>query len=178
MEDENKDDKDNKDMNDIYLFKESEQYVNLLQENLTRMANNSANCKNWLMGIIGGSLALCISNNTSSEQIDIVIYVLIAISIMFYFLDGFYLGLERRFKDAEKLFVERSKAKDENDVRLLLMSFSQTLKIKERKPDVCSEFLENKIVQLKAALKGMTSISTICFYMPIIILLIILTYYL
>ena len=57
MEDENK---DKKDMENIYLFKESEQYVNLLQENLNRMAGNSANCKNWLMGIIGGSLAFCL----------------------------------------------------------------------------------------------------------------------
>lgn len=171
MEDENK---DKKDMENIYLFKESDQYVNLLQENLNRMAGNSANCKNWLMGIIGGSLALCLSNNISSEKICIVVYILIAISIMFYFLDGFYLGLERRFKEAEKLFIARTKAKDENDVRLLLMSFSPTLEVKECKPDACSNFFEHKKVQILAALDGMTSISTICFYVPIIILLFIL----
>ena len=174
MEDENK---DKKDMENIYLFKESEQYVNLLQENLNRMAGNSANCKNWLMGIIGGSLALCLSNNINSEKICIVIYILIAISAMFYFLDGFYLGLERRFKEAEKLFIERTKAEDKNDVRLLLMSFSKTLEVKERKPDACSNFFEHKKVQLLAALEGMTSISTICFYVPIIILLFILVRY-
>ena len=173
MENENQ----NTNMAKIYLYEECEQYVELLQRNIDRMAGNSANCKNWLMGIIGGSLALCLSNNINSEKICIVIDILIVISIMFYFLDGFYLGLERRFKDAEKLFIERSKAKNENDVRLLLMSFSQTLEVKERKPDACSDFLENKKVQLKAALDGMTSISTLCFYVPIIILLFIFARY-
>ena len=96
---------------------------------------------------------------------------------MFYFLDGFYLGLERRFKEAEKLFIERTKAEDKNDVRLLLMSFSKTLEVKERKPDACSNFFGHKKVQLLAALDGMTSISTICFYVPIIILLFILVHY-
>ena len=43
---------------EIYPFKECEQYVELLQRNIDRMANNSANCKNWLIAIIAGALTV------------------------------------------------------------------------------------------------------------------------
>lgn len=37
------------------------QYISLLQENINRMASNSANCKTWLVTILAALLAIQIS---------------------------------------------------------------------------------------------------------------------
>ena len=58
-------------MESFYPFQEAEQYVNLLQENISRMANNSASCKNWLVGIIGGAIAVVFAKD--KEELAAVI---------------------------------------------------------------------------------------------------------
>lgn len=42
----------NKIMTELFTYKESEQYINLLQENINRMSSNSSNCKNWMLTIV------------------------------------------------------------------------------------------------------------------------------
>ena len=162
----------------IYLFEECEQYVELLQRNIDRMAGNSASFKNWLVATIGGSLAICFSNNVPSEKIKILILVLIIITLLFYVLDSYYLGIERRMKNAEKLFVAKCKANNEADVRILLMSFSQTLEIQERTPDSCDDLRRRMKEQLKGTWKAMRSFSTFWFYIPMLVILFILKYFL
>ncbi len=163
---------------EIYPFKECEQYVELLQRNIDRMASNSASFKNWLVATIGGSLAICFSNNVPPEKIKILILVLIIITLLFYVLDSYYLGIERKMKNAENLFIAKCKAKSEQDVRLLLMSFSQTLEIPERTPDSCEDLRRRKREQLKGTIKAMSSFSTLWFYIPILVILIVLKYFL
>ena len=87
-------------MENIYPFKEAEQYVSLLQENITRMANNSANCKNWLVAVIAGALAISFSKD-NVDYAPYVIVLLMCLTLVFYFLDCLYLGLERRMIEAE-----------------------------------------------------------------------------
>lgn len=76
-------------------------YISLLQDNINRMASNSSNCKTWLITLIAAIFAI------SASKGDIVTYIWMAyIPItLFYFLDCFYLGAERRFRRIERRFV-------------------------------------------------------------------------
>lgn len=165
-------------MKEIYPFKECEQYVELLQRNIDRMAGNSSSFKNWLVATVGGSLAICFTKEVPSDKIESLIIVLIVITILFYILDSFYLGIERRMKNAEKLFIEKCKENNESDVKLLLMSFSPTLVIREKSPDSCAELGYGITMKVRNTIKAMGSFSTLLFYPPIIIILLVLNYYL
>ncbi|MBO6074104.1 MAG: hypothetical protein J6P74_03075 [Paludibacteraceae bacterium] len=164
--------------NKIYPFEECEQYVELLQRNIDRMAGNSASFKNWLIATIAGSLAICFSKDINTETIKILISVLEIITILFYVLDSYYLGIERRMKNAEKLFIAKCKAGETKDVKLLLMSFSQTLEIPEKTPDSCDDMKRRLKEQIKGTLKAMRSLSTLLFYIPMLVILVALKYYL
>lgn len=154
-------------MKELFPFKEAEQYVNLLQENITRMASNSANCKNWLVGIIGGALAIVFASDATTCQICMMLTVLKVFTVLLFLLDCFYLGLERRFKDAEKLFIKKCKENNENDVKILLMSFSKSLVIDEKSPDGCKIQFKKVGLQIKDTFCAMFSLSTTPFYIVI-----------
>lgn len=92
------------DMKELFPYKECEQYINLLQENITRMANNSANCKNWLIAILAGICAL------GWNQISGYTFLLLLIPIaLFCFLDCLYLGMERVYINKENTFIDNCK---------------------------------------------------------------------
>ncbi len=152
-------------MENLFQYRESEQYINLLQENITRMANNSANCKNWLVAIIAGSLAISFSND-STNLVSQVLYFLKWITGLFFFLDCLYLGIERDFIKMEKVFVNLCKSQKSNieDVKKMLMSFSATINIEEKVTDGCQIKLRKLMKQLKGALCAMFSWSTTPFY--------------
>jgi len=108
-------------MKDIFPFTECQQYVDLLQQNITRMATNSANCKGWLIAVLTGALAI----SKAEVNIDPTSFMIIAL-IVFTFLDSFYLGQERRLRKAEKALVSKCKEqKDgwETDVKNMLFTF-------------------------------------------------------
>ena len=76
-------------------------YISLLQDNINRMATNSSNCKAWLITLIAAIFAI------SASEGDIVTYIWMAYipTFLFFFLDCFYLGVERRLRRIEKRFV-------------------------------------------------------------------------
>lgn len=76
------------------------QYLQMMQSNIERMANNSANCKTWLVTIVSGFLA--IGCNVSALNGWILISLLPI--ILFWYLDGYYLSLERGLRNREKDF--------------------------------------------------------------------------
>lgn len=83
-------------------FNETHQhYISLLQDNINRMASNSSNCKTWLITLISAIFAI------SASKGDFVTYIWMAYipTALFYFLDCFYLGVERRFRRIESRFV-------------------------------------------------------------------------
>ena len=82
--------------NDTYLH-----YISLLQDNINRMASNSSNCKTWLITLIAAIFAV------SASKGDIVTYIWMAYipTGLFFFLDCFYLGIERRFRRIERRFI-------------------------------------------------------------------------
>ena len=76
-------------------------YISLLQDNINRMASNCSNCKTWLITLIAAFFAI------SASKGDIVTYIWMAYipTALFFFLDCFYLGVERRFRRIESRFV-------------------------------------------------------------------------
>lgn len=161
-----------KEIKTIYPYKECEQYVNLLQENITRMANNSANCKNWLVAIIAGVLAVVFTKD-GGDYLEEILCLLKWITGLFFFLDCLYLGIERDFIKAERVFIRRCKAKniDEDDLKLLLLSFSDSIEKLEESPDVCSNKMRKLWKQLKNAFFAMFSWSTTPFYGTMLVVL-------
>lgn len=151
-------------MKEMFKYKESEQYIYLLQENITRMATNSANCKNWLIGIVGGALAIVFSSDATADQTNMMLCILKLFTVLMFLLDCFYLGIERRFKKAEELFVRKCKEGNEYDEQILLMSFSKSLTIEEKFADGCKGQLKKVKSQLKGTICGMCSLSTTPFY--------------
>lgn len=76
-------------------------YISLLQENITRMASNSANCKTWLVTLLA---AICAITDSKGDVVKFIRMAYI-LTFLFYFLDCFYLGIERRLRRVEKRFI-------------------------------------------------------------------------
>lgn len=161
-------------MEEIYPYKEGEQYVNLLQENITRMSNNSANCKNLLVAIIAGALAVTYTKE-SAISISSMLLLLKWVTGIFFFLDCLYLGIEREMIKAEKAFIKACKAKTPNnnndDAKKYLMSFSKTIDIENKTPDECCIKIRQLKTQLMGAFCALFSWSTTPFYVVIFIAL-------
>ena len=68
-------------------------HLEFIQSTITRMNQNSFQIKGWMITLVSALLALY----ASSEK---VVYILIAIvpTIVFWFLDAYYLQQERRFR--------------------------------------------------------------------------------
>lgn len=128
-------------------------YISLLQENINRMASNSANCKTWLVTILAALLAIQIS----IEELRGILWIAIIPTILFYFLDSFYLGIERRFIQIEGKFVKAKK--NEGDVDSLIYDFNT------------KAVSSDKI----ATWKAMGSTSTWPFYLTIIAIIVVIS---
>ena len=65
-------------------------YLQMMQDNITRMAINSTNCKSWM-----------------------VIWIAIIPVIIFWYLDSYYLEMERKMRNRELDFIIKAKGKDD-----------------------------------------------------------------
>lgn len=84
-------------------------YISLLQENINRMATNSANCKTWLVTILAALMAIQIT----LQELQGLLWVGLLPNILFFVLDCYYLGLERRFIKIEENFVAKEQNGDD-----------------------------------------------------------------
>ncbi len=130
-------------------------YIGLLQTNINRMAANSANCKTWLIGIITALTAM----QFVSEKKPFIFLAAIIPLLIFYFLDSFYLGLEKRFILLEKKFIGLLKSNMDFDKDIYVLS------------------PRNMGSDLKYTWKGMKSYSTWPFYFALLIIVIALYWY-
>lgn len=133
------------------------EHVKMMQDIIVRLANNSKQCKQWCIALVTAILAYATKENAA--------YTLSYIPIcLFYFLDSYYLSLERKMRNSESDFlwdVENGKDIDEK------------LFLRGKVPvDWATEFCEmiphsfNKILStIKAAL----SLSTFPFYVILIV---------
>ncbi|MBQ3544998.1 MAG: hypothetical protein IJA34_08455 [Lachnospiraceae bacterium] len=76
------------------------------------MASNSANCKTWLIAIIA-AITTCLYN---SENISNIYWIMFIPTMLFYILDCYYLGLERRFIKIENIFIEQLRKGQDGDL--------------------------------------------------------------
>lgn len=69
--------------------------IDLIQNSITRMAQNSFLIKGWYITIIVAMLAIVSSNNSMGYLITSIV----AITSVFWFLDSFYLMTERKYRN-------------------------------------------------------------------------------
>jgi hypothetical protein len=77
-------------------------HLNILQGVITRMATNSANCKTWCITLVSALIVLIADKGKTNLTPIALIPVL-----LFCFLDAYYLGQERAFREAYNEFVQR-----------------------------------------------------------------------
>lgn len=82
------------------------QYLQMMQDNITRMASNSANCKAWVVTLVAGLLAIGAGINQLKGWLALTIIPILA----FWYLDTFYLHLERGMRNRQKDFLNKAKA--------------------------------------------------------------------
>lgn len=76
-------------------------HINMLQDVIKRMAQNSTNCKSWAIPMVSAILMLALDK----EKIPAAsAYMPLGI---FYLLDCYYLGLERKFRDRQRDFIKK-----------------------------------------------------------------------
>lgn len=124
-------------------------FISYLEGIINRMASNSANCKNWLLAIIAGCMAMQPTMQAVVDKIWLA-YPLVA---LFCILDSYYLGCEKYYRQIVSDFVKEVRKDDERYV-------SHLYKFKER--SVCDD--------VDAVLSGLTSIATWPFYGTIFVI--------
>jgi len=82
-------------------------YINLLQGIINRLAANSASCKNWCITLVSAFIVLAIDKG----RLEAINLSLLPI-LVFYFLDSYYLSLERDIIQLQNKFVINKKAED------------------------------------------------------------------
>lgn len=77
-------------------------YLTILQGVINRMAANSAACKTWAVGLVSAILVVASGKNEASLASVSLIPI-----VLFFFLDAYYLGLERLFRTNYNAFVTK-----------------------------------------------------------------------
>ena len=80
----------------------SQNYINILQSTISRMASNSASNKTWCITLVSAILVLTVDKK-SSNYIWIAMFPI----LVFLLLDAYYLGLERRFRVLYSDFIQK-----------------------------------------------------------------------
>ncbi len=77
-------------------------YLTILQGVITRMASNSASAKSWCVALVSAIVVIIADKGNPA-------YVWIALVpiVLFCFLDAYYLGLERLFRDVYNGFIRK-----------------------------------------------------------------------
>lgn len=78
-------------------------FISYLEGVINRMASNSTNCKNWLLAIFAGCMAMQPSLQAAIDKIWLT-YPLVG---LFCLLDSYYLGCEKYFRDIMSNFVKK-----------------------------------------------------------------------
>lgn len=138
------------------------QYLQMMQSNIERMASNSANCKTWLTTIVAGFLAIGCNVTALNGWILITLVPI----IMFWYLDGYYLSLERGFRNREKDFLNKVNSEGD-DYKKALYNFKQF-----PKKNINEEERQNGLVKTTGQWK---SSSVLSFYLSIIAVVIAIT---
>jgi hypothetical protein len=92
-------------------------YLNILQNIISRMAGNSANCKTWCITLVSGILVIIADKGKPNYA-----WIALIPIILFFFLDAYYLGQERAFRASFNDFVRRMHAGTAGSTDLFLVA--------------------------------------------------------
>lgn len=144
------------------------EYVRMLQNIISRMADNSAKCKTWCVSLLSALIVLSLSDRIIADGYnEKILWLCIGITLMFFFLDSFYLSTERQIRIKYSNFIEKLNNQSE-DVEEQIFKFSVN------QWETLCDIIKSMKNQLLSILKGMLSVSTLLFYGVIIALLFIL----
>jgi len=138
-------------------------HINMSQGVINRMANNSANCKKWAVAILTALLALVADGKIGFSNL----WICYIPTVLFFFLDCFYLGLERQLtKKQEELIEKINDGKDfEKDLFVV-------------RPRTAKSFRQRVYAELKKfgkqfwrTIGGIISFSTLPFYGAMIVII-------
>ena len=104
-------------------------FISQLDSIINRMANNSANAKNWLMTLIAAVVAI----QWTKGQLDRILWLLVPI-VLFMLTDMYYLGMERHFKKLQKGFVDD--VREGKDIKKTVYNIPKTSKCEQ----ICNTF--------------------------------------
>ena len=108
-------------MSSINLESSSVQsYLNSLQAVISRMAANSAASKTWCITLISAVIVFATGNNRDPQSIWVSAIPL----TLFFALDSYYLGLERRFRAIYNEFVRKLHAGTAKAEEVFIISLS------------------------------------------------------
>lgn len=127
-------------------------HINMLQGIINRMAQNSANCKVWAITLVSALLALRVDEGARQS----LLYYLPIVGL--FWLDCYYLGLERRIIGQQRNFVKRLNNKENVADRIFRVESGVECGILK------------VLCQLWDMLKAALSISTLPFYLIISII--------
>lgn len=150
-------------MADNIYNEDDRQYLQMMQSNIERMANNSANCKAWLTTIVAGFLAIGCSVTALNGWIVLAIIPI----VMFWYLDGYYLSLERALRNREIDFLNKTNSGGA-DYDAALYNFKPLLK-----SIVCEEDIQKGFVKTSGQWKTK---SVFPFYLSLVAVVVIITF--
>ena len=84
-------------------------YLQLLQDIINRMASNSSNCKAWAITLFTAMAALMIGVEVMRQWMLVILFPI----ALFYYLDAYYLGLEKDFRNLEASFIKKLRAPED-----------------------------------------------------------------
>ena len=79
-----------------------QKHLEIMQGVITRMAENSRSCKVWCVTLISAILVLVARTGEADHAL-----IALAPTALFYFLDAYYLSLERGFRCSYRSFVRK-----------------------------------------------------------------------
>ena len=127
-----------------------EKFVDILQNNISRMGNNSSQCKNWCITITSALLVLGLKNECNHG----IMWLMLLPTLLFWFLDSLYLQIEFAFRRLYSDFITECKKMGDDQAPVT------TYQIEIHK-------------SLKQTLKQMFTLSTFPFYGVQIVLFVI-----
>lgn len=106
------------------MSEDKRKHLELIQNAITRMAGNLFYLRGWSITIIGGVLAIL--STQKDEVAPFPVIVLLVVTFMFWMYDGYFLSLERKYRDLyEKV---RTMANKDVDFSMNISEFSKLKK--------------------------------------------------
>ena len=131
-------------------------HINMLQGIINRMTANSSNCKTWAIAVLTVLSALYVDDKICNSNLWIC-YIPIG---LFFFLDCFYLGLERQFIKKQVKFVNLINEGKDFHKELFIIELNEPKTILDKLKSVIKKFFN----QLLQTINGVFSFSTLPFY--------------